>query len=150
MPVKNFVDPAHSIVFTVCSGNVTRDELVSSFANLNQNPNFRPDFHQLIDLSQASQLELGFKSLFDIHRTCDPFSRKGKRAFIAPHADAFGTARIYQSIVNGPQIEVFRTTMEAIRWLGLEITILEGALDPERARKNTLRISESKSKGSTA
>jgi hypothetical protein len=54
-------------------------------------------------------------------REVDPFSRKGRRAFVAPRAATFRTIRMYQ-VARGDDrsIAVCRTMDEAKRWLNIE------------------------------
>ncbi len=118
--VQHFVAFNSAVVFTLCWGEVTRDELVTSLADLRNRPEFRASYHQLIDLSQSSKTALDFKDICGIHLADDPFSNEGRRAFVAPRGSAsFGFARMYQFIVDSSQIEVFDSLANAIRWLGL-------------------------------
>jgi hypothetical protein len=124
--VQHLVDSCNAVVFTLCWGEVTRDELVASLAELRNRPEFRASYHQLIDLSQSSKTALDFKDLCGIHLADDPFSNEGRRAFVAPRGSAsFGFARMYQSIVDSSQIEVFGSLADAIRWLRLDVSIGE-------------------------
>ena len=135
MSVYHFVDSWNAVVFTLCWREVTRDELVSSLAQLRNHPEFRISYHQLIDLFHVSKTALDFKDLCGIHLADDPFSGESRRAFVAPRGSAsFGFARMYQSIVDGSQIEVFDSLADAIRWLGVDVSIDEGGqllLPPE-------------------
>jgi hypothetical protein len=124
MSVQHFVDCCNAVVFTFCWGEVTREELVHSLAELRMRPEFHATYHQLIDLSQAAKTALDFKDLCGIRLADDPFSNEGRRAFVAPRGSAsFGFARMYQSIVNSPRIEVFHSLADAIHWLGLHALV---------------------------
>lgn len=124
MPVRHFVDSRNALVVTFCWGRVTRDELAASLAGLRSCPEFQADYQQLIELSQSSQTTLDFNDLCGIHLAHDPFSNEGRRAFVAPRQTAsFGFARMYQSIVDSPQIEVFDSLANALRWLRLDLSI---------------------------
>ena len=129
MPVQHFVDAGNRLVITKCSGEVSREEVMASMEKLRSEPDFRSDFHQLADLSGVSKLNLGFNDMEAIHRLCDPFSNQGKRAVIAPGRGAvFGLARMYQSLVDHENFQVFQTIHEAIVWLGLEIATVNVAM----------------------
>lgn len=125
MPVGHFVDPALRLVFTKCSGDVSRDDVVTSLNVLNDHLDFQPDFRQLVDLTQVSRLDLGFRDMEVIHRMHDPFSNKGKRAVVAPGSGAtFGLARMYQLLLDHENFEVFQFARDAVVWLGRDLTVL--------------------------
>jgi len=58
-------------------------EIKSSCADIKAHPEFRPDFRQLIDLSEVSKLDLRYSELNLLAEFHDPFSDKGRRAVIA-------------------------------------------------------------------
>jgi hypothetical protein len=125
MPAASFVDSSHRVVITVCSGELTLDEITATCAEIQGHPEFRPDFQQLIDLSIASKCHLFAKDLYQLKHAYDPFSNKGKRAVVAPDAVWFGIGRMYQLMLNSTQFDVFRSLPEAIAWLGLEARVVE-------------------------
>src|SRR5437899_498422 len=120
MCVSSFVDVSNRAVISVCSGVVTLDEVKSSCAEIQAHQEFRPDFRQLIDLSQASKLDLHYEDLNILAEFHDPFSEKGRRAVVALNSVSFGISRMYQMILNSPEFQVFRSHREALNWLGLE------------------------------
>lgn len=127
--IENFVDPEHGVVITMCFGYVTRSDVVSSLTTLRKDPDFRPNFRQLINLMQAAKFELDFKDLYGIRQIYDPFSNESQRAVVATQGEAgFDLARMYQAIVDSEHFEVFTSLLEAISWLGLEVTVLEAAI----------------------
>jgi hypothetical protein len=127
MPAVSFVDASHPVVITICSGVLTLADLKVTFAEIRGNPEFRPNFQQLINLSEVSKCHLYSKDLYQLKQAYDPFSNKGKRAMVAPHGVLFGIGRMYQQILNSQQFEVFHSLLEATSWLGLNAVILEGA-----------------------
>lgn len=129
MSVQHVVDSGNRLVITKCSGDVSREEVVSSMEHLRSQPDFRPEFRQFIDLSGVSKLNLGFNDMEAIHRLCDPFSNEGRRAVIAPGNSAiFGLARMYQLLVDNENFQVFQGFREATAWLGLETAEMNTAL----------------------
>jgi hypothetical protein len=125
MPAASIVDSSHRVVITVCSGELTLDEIKATSAEIQGHSEFHPDFQQLIDLSAASKCHLYAKDLYQLKDAYDPFSNKGKRAVVAPDAVWFGIGRMYQLMLNSTQFAVFRSLPEAIAWLGLDVTVLE-------------------------
>jgi hypothetical protein len=102
---------------------LTRADLEATFAEIGGNPEFQPDFQQLIDLSKVSKCPLYSRDLYQL-KVYDPFSNKGKRAVVAPRGVLFGIGRMYQQILSSPQFEVFHSLVEAVSWLGLNVGIL--------------------------
>jgi hypothetical protein len=85
---------------------------------LRADPHFNPDFNEIVDLSAASDVRLGyeeFKRLEDL----DPFSDRAKRAFVIPTNPAvFGVTRMYHLMQNeDPAIKIFRTEQDAREWV---------------------------------
>lgn len=110
---------------------------------LREHPDFRADFSQLVDLSEVSRLDLFFADMNTIHRVHDPFSKEAKRAVVAPGGGAtFGLARMYQSIVDSEQFEVFRSLLDAISWLGLEVTNLRAASKKDLPKPESAQLKE--------
>ena len=127
MSVLHFVDRPHRLVVSTFSGEVTRDQIAAACTKLRHDRDFRPDYRQLADLSQVSHLTLYLEDLNSISSTYDPFSRESRRAFFAPDSTTMDTVRIYQSVVNNQQLEVFPSLLDAISWLDLEVTVLQAA-----------------------
>src|SRR5690242_16205058 len=101
VPILHTVDPSVRLVVTLCCGAISREDVVASLEKLRKHPDFKPEFHQLADVSLVSSLELNFNDMAVIHRLYDPFSNQGKRAVVAPGRGAtLGLARMYQSIVD--------------------------------------------------
>ena len=134
MAVEHFVDPAKRLVITKCSGEVSRDEVVKSMKKLKDRLDFQPSFCQLVDLSQVSKLNLGFSDMEIIHRLHDPFSTEGKRAVVAPGSGAiYGLARMYQLLVDHENFEVFQSELDAVLWLGCDLSVISALRELESA-----------------
>jgi hypothetical protein len=95
---------------------------------LKANPAFEPDFFELVDLTQVMSSEVDFQAAMMLAHEEDPFSRKARRAFVAPRAVTSRTIRMYQ-MARGDQgsIAVFPTMDEAKHWLDIERSASETA-----------------------
>jgi hypothetical protein len=146
VPISHFVDRSNRVVVTTCSGELSRDEVIKSLIDLRKHPSFEPDFSQLSDLSQVSRLNLSYADLETIRSLYDPFSIQSRRAVAAPGSDSnYGVARMYEALVDQERFQVFRSLLDAISWLGLEVTILHPARKKDGADKTAKR----RGKGST-
>jgi hypothetical protein len=143
MAIEHHFVGAQRLVITVCSGLVSRDDVVASLWKLSHHPAFRPDFRELTDLSRVSKLDLSLRDMSAIRRDDDPFSNKGRRAVVAPAQSAvFALAREYRSLVKSEHFEVFQSVLNAITWLGLETLILKGNRSKPRNYRQTPIIRE--------
>jgi hypothetical protein len=125
MPAASFVDSHNRLVMTICTGELTLDEVETTYAEIHRHPEFCPDFQQFLDFSEASRCHLYAKDLYQLKHAHDPFSNRAKRAVVAPDAVWFGISRMYQLMLNSAQFEVFRSLPEASEWLGIEARVLE-------------------------
>jgi hypothetical protein len=136
MPVLHVVDSSNRIVITKCTGDVSRDEIAKSLQELREHPDFKPDFNQVSDLSQVSRLNMGFNDMEAIQHLHDPFSKEGKRAVVAPgNGTTFGLARMYQSLVDHENFEVFHSLLDAVAWLGLDGSVITKAMTGKLRRR---------------
>ncbi len=122
MPVFYVLDLKNRLVKTTMKGAVTFAELLDFRQALQDDPDFRPDFNQLIDCTQATEEVL---SAEDVERLAGQqfFSNTSKRAFVANKDLTFGLVRMFtihceiKGLTN--QI-VFRDKKAALRWLSEE------------------------------
>lgn len=79
-----------------------------------------PSPHRLLDLSGATGVDIDFAAVaaFASARNRDVLKNRVRVAVCAPTDMHFGIARMFQTLVTNPQIElkVFRTMKEAERW----------------------------------
>ena len=121
MPLKYEIDKQRGIVFTCASGGFTDTDALADQMRLKADPDFDPEYRQLLDFSDVNTFELtpaGVRSL----ASGDPWGEGARRAFVAPNDLAFGMLRMHQCYVEDrhQEIIVVRTMSEAINWLELD------------------------------
>jgi len=118
MPARHVVEVEPPLVYTTLSGVVTFDDIVQLIAGLRADPQFNPDLNEIVDLSSASDVRLGYPE-FKRLEELDPLADTSKRAFVIPTNPAvYGVTRMYQLIQNeDPSIRIFRTEAEAREWV---------------------------------
>ncbi len=118
MPARYVVHVDERLVYTTFSGIVTLDDVVRLISALCADPSFNSEFAEIVDLSSASDVRLGYEE-FKRLEELDPFSDGSKRAFVIPTNPAvYGVTRMYQLIQNDdPTIKIFRTEQEAREWV---------------------------------
>jgi hypothetical protein len=139
MSVHHVVDSSHHLVVSTFSGQVTCNEIAAACTKLGHDRDFRPDYRQLADFSQVSLLDLRAEDINAIRQIYDPFSSQSRRAFVVLDRGAtLGTVKSYQSIVQGQQLQIFPSLLDAISWLNLPVTVL-----PAVSMKSSLRLESS-------
>jgi hypothetical protein len=120
MPASYTIDSKRELVVTRIWGAPTEDEIIDHGQRLRNDPRFRPDFRQLVDMSELTEIRVGSGVIRDASRN-QFFSPGARRAVVANSEAAFGMARMYAiaSENAGQTIEVFRDMEAAEAWLDL-------------------------------
>jgi hypothetical protein len=100
------------------SGAATDDEIRDHGQRLRNDPEFRPDFRQLVDMSELTEIRVGSGLIMNAARN-QFFSPGVRRALVANSDAAFGMARMYALASEnvGQTIQVFRDKDAAEAWL---------------------------------
>jgi len=118
LPASYTIDGDRRIVFSRIWGTATEDEVREHGLRLRNDPEFQPDFRQLLDLSDLTEILVGSEMVRNAAR--DQFFSPGvRRALVATSDAAFGMARMYAiaSEHAGQTIQVFRDMNAAEAWL---------------------------------
>jgi len=115
----------HDLIRLTYTGFVTKAEIFASAQEIarleGELPN-RPD--QITDLSGIEGRETNYQTLSSVakDRQAKTFYNAFKIALVAPTPLSFGLARMFQTLMDHPQIkvEVFNTMIEAEQWLGIK------------------------------
>src|SRR5881296_303434 len=118
MPARHVLDVEQRLVYSRLSGIVILDDVVRLIASIRADPQFDSAFAEIVDLSNASDVRLGYQE-FKRLEELDPFADGSKRAFVIPTNPAvYGVTRMYHLIHNeDPAIKIFRTEKEAREWV---------------------------------
>ncbi len=126
MPIDYELDLQRRWIRSRAWGTVTFEEGMTHRRNFTCDPNFAPDFHQIIDGTGVTRLVVTASEIGLLARDTI-FSPNSRRAFVAPRSDTYGFARtfqLYRQINAGKdQIRLFRTVEEAEAWLSGEASI---------------------------
>jgi hypothetical protein len=102
---------------------VTCAEILAHRTQLVRDPDFDPNFNQLVDGRAVTRLDITMDDAKQI-ASSTPFSTESRRAFVASNLLVLGFARLmetYSKLVKGrEQIRVFHNLPSALKWLGLE------------------------------
>jgi hypothetical protein len=122
MPVSYRIDWHAGVVFTVCEGRLTNEELLAHQQRLAADPDFRPTMNHVMDARGVTERAV---TAFGVRTVATPsiFAPGSRRAIILgdPSHD-YGYLRMFQTLRSqaGEDIRVFSTAEDAYRWLGLE------------------------------
>jgi hypothetical protein len=120
LPASYTIDTDRKLVLTRIWGAATEDEIIDHGQRLRNDPQFRPNFRQLVDMSELTEIRVGSGVIRDASRN-QFFSPGVRRAVVANSEAAFGMARMYAiaSEIEGQTIEVFRDMKAAEAWLNI-------------------------------
>lgn len=121
MPATYSIDPRQRLVVSVLSGALTDDEVREHNRTLRVDPEFDPEYRQLIDLSGLTEILVDATTINEAAQ--DQYFTPGtRRAFIATSEAAYGFARMFalKAEGSGQTVEVFRDRGEAEAWLAVE------------------------------
>src|SRR5215472_3186302 len=123
MPFSYVVYPQLRLVISTGSGRVTWNEIKSRQDQTKTDPDFNPEFNQIVDLSGVTSFDMTSAQSGALAQRMI-FSSSSKRAFVAPAPTAFGMARMWETFTemseHPSQIRVFKDLASALKWLDLE------------------------------
>src|SRR5262245_46933044 len=108
------------LVITSAWDELTGADILEHRRKLNSDARFHRSFYQLVDLTHVTSVALDYKTVEGL--CCEHiFSRKSRRAFVAPSLLTQAMSRMFISIrtLSGgvEQMEVFKDRKTALRWL---------------------------------
>ena len=98
---------------------LTKADLLGHMERLSKDPDFDPDFSQVLDFRQITALEIGPEDVRQLAQR-NIFSPRSRRAFVVKDDLQFGLARmfeIHRELKGETGIRVFRTFDEAMDWI---------------------------------
>ena len=120
MPISYEIDPNQRLVISRLSGVVIDDEVRNHNERLRTDPQFDPNYRQLIDLTGITEVLVATPTVTAAAQD-QYFTPGSRRAFVASTDTTFGLARMFalRAEAGGQTIEVFRDRKKAEEWLGI-------------------------------
>ena len=121
MPTDYTIDVQRGVVLSAGTGVFASADFVEHMVRLRGDPNFNPDFNQVVDCRGISVLDLNSDQLKEL-ASQSIFSAKSRRAFVVSSDLHFGMGRMfaaYREIAEGQNVRIFRDMSEALSWLEL-------------------------------
>ncbi|MFZ0198428.1 MAG: hypothetical protein WB523_01135 [Candidatus Sulfotelmatobacter sp.] len=89
-------------------------------ASLRANPLFHPDFSEIVDMTEADDLDLKAEDFIRLADRIDPFSMHARRAFVARDAVQKHASRMHKILRTQRNFSIFGSVEEAERWIKAE------------------------------
>jgi hypothetical protein len=118
MPAFYFIDKERRLVFSSGSGVLTLEDMLGHRSRLLKDPDFDPDFSQIFDFTNVTQVEIKSEDVLLLAET-KVFSPKSHRAVIAGNDLVYGLSRMFEILrdTKGETgVRVFRDRDEALAW----------------------------------
>ena len=127
MPARYVIDKERRLVISTGWDRVTCAEILAHRDQLTRDPDFDPDFNQLVDGRAVTALDITLDKANAIaSRT--PFSPQSRRAFVASDLMILGLVRLMETYAQRTegreQVRVFHDLPAALQWLGLQAVSL--------------------------
>lgn len=120
MPCNYVIEKERRLVVSTASGRVTFAELMDHQNRMVEDPDFNPEFNQLIDATGVTEVELSRDAAQEL-TSRNIFSPRSRRALVATKPAIFGMGRVllaYHEMSDAPsQTNAFYELAQAMKWL---------------------------------
>jgi hypothetical protein len=119
MPAYFKIDKERRLVMSTGAGVFTMTDALAHQENLLKNPDFEPNFSQLMDLTHITEVDLTSEDLRTLSQR-SIFSRDSRRAILVNSDVVFGLARMFEALreyYGEEGIRVFRNLDDALEWV---------------------------------
>lgn len=126
MPAFYNIDKERRLVLSSGAGVLTKEDLLGHMDRLSKDPDFDPDFSQVVDFTQIDLVEVEPEDVRQLAQR-NIFSPRSRRAFVVKDDLQYGLARmfeIHRELKGERGIRVFRTFDEAMDWIVVGDTTL--------------------------
>jgi hypothetical protein len=121
MAADFFIDSKLGVVFSKGTGVFTVADALGHMDRLSRHPDFRPEYNQLLDFREFSDVELTGEQVRALSRRT-LFRTPSRRAFVVSSNLQFGLSRMYgtfREAAGDETIMIFREMKDALAWLSL-------------------------------
>jgi len=122
MPCNYVIDSQRRLVMTTLVGVVTVAEALAHQEALASDPEFRPEFYQLLDATEATKLDLSSSEMRGLAKK-HFFAPSARRALLVRGTLLYCVGRMlvtFRDLAGAKeQMQIFQDKKEARAWLGL-------------------------------
>ena len=124
MPCNYVINGERKLVTTTLLGVVTVAEALAHQDRLISDPDFQPEFYQLLDATAASKLDLSSSEMRRLAKR-NFFAPTARRAFVVRGTLLYGVGRMlvtFRELAGAQEhMQIFQDRNEALAWLGLPL-----------------------------
>jgi hypothetical protein len=119
MPVILKIDLRRRIVYSSFYGRVTDDELLKHRSAIASDPQFNPEFSEIVDLTAVTEVAVTEKALATMAGTESLYSPSGLHIVVAPSRKTGKLAKDFKTLAqySRPNLHIVRTRAEAYKLL---------------------------------
>lgn len=120
MPVILKIDLRRRIVYSSFYGRITGDELIKHRSAIASDPNFNPEFSEIVDLSEVTEVSVTENTIATMAATETLYSPSVLHIVVAPDAKTGKLAKDFKTLAQSsrPNLHIVRTRAEAYKLLG--------------------------------
>ena len=111
------LDAEKRLVEVKFRGRITADDIARYAKSLLSRAEFNPTFSEIVDLTEATEIDLPASDFLKLADAIDPFWAEAKRAFVATTAVQNHAARLHKILRADRNIEIFESLEEARAWI---------------------------------
>jgi hypothetical protein len=122
VPADYKIDKDRRFVLSFGSGLLTREDVLSHMDRISVDPDFDPNFSQLLDFTKVTEVGFGPRDVREFAER-NIFAPRSRRAFVVQNDLHFALARmfeIHRELRGEVGIGVFRRLEEAMEWIAAE------------------------------
>jgi hypothetical protein len=122
MPVILKIDPLRRLVYSTFYGRITDDEMLNHRSAIASDPNFNPDFSEIVDFSAVSDIDISEGTLTALAGTQSLYKPSVLHIVVAPHKATSQMANHFKTLAqqSRPNLHVVRTRAQAYKLLGMK------------------------------
>jgi hypothetical protein len=119
MPVVLKIDPQRQVVYSAFYGKLSESEMVGHRRLIAADPDFKPHFSEIVDLSAVTEADISDATLGAIASNPSLYDASVLHIVVAPADSLFQIASRYKQLsrVSRPNLFVVRTRAEAYQLL---------------------------------
>ena len=119
MPVVLKIDPQRKVVYSTFYGEVTDAELLGHGKAISSDPDFNPEFSEIVDFSSVTNAAISERALTALAANPSLFKSSVVHIVVAPSEALFQLVSKYKDLAHSsrPNLFVVRTPFEAYRLL---------------------------------
>ena len=128
MPIAYKIYGSHKLCYSVWTGNISPDEVLSFQRNMYQDSKWKPGFNEIVDVRNLVLESINMDDLFKLSKVAGDYTHGKnhpfKTAVVVDNLFIEGLAETYKALLSAPdtleELKVFFQLKDAFDWLGID------------------------------